>query len=394
MNRNWTHKKLGFCYPYIKNGANIKQVANAGGYPITRIETLSGGVFNRDRMGYADVYDIERYKDYVLEDGDLLMSHINSKTYIGRTVEYKVKEDELIIHGMNLLRLKGNDGSLLSSFFAYYTQSNSFKSDVARIRKDAVNQSSFAIYDLRNFDIPVPPIDTQKAVVEELDQINALIAIKEKQLRELEELEQTIFHEMFGDPITNKRWEKKKIREMGLVKTGNTPRRSVKSYYSSKDIEWIKTDNIVRGQLYATQAEEYLSEEGAMVGRISKAGSVLVACIAGSISSIGKACLLDRDAAFNQQINSIEPNDSILGRYLYGLLDASSNYIQTKASNGMKHILSKSAFEEIELIVPPIDKQQEYIDCVAEIDSMKMNASKTIKDLEELFFSRMQYWFD
>jgi type I restriction enzyme S subunit len=82
MREGWTYKKLGECFPYIKNGANIKQIKDAKGYPITRIETLSGGVFNRDRMGYADIFDINKFQDYLIEDGDLLMSHINSKTYI------------------------------------------------------------------------------------------------------------------------------------------------------------------------------------------------------------------------------------------------------------------------------------------------------------------------
>lgn len=51
MRKEWELKKIGECFSYIKNGANIKQTKGAGGYPITRIETLSGGVFNRDRLG-------------------------------------------------------------------------------------------------------------------------------------------------------------------------------------------------------------------------------------------------------------------------------------------------------------------------------------------------------
>lgn len=55
MRKGWEYKKLGDCFSYIKNGANIKQKKDADGFPITRIETLSGGVFNRDRMGYAGI---------------------------------------------------------------------------------------------------------------------------------------------------------------------------------------------------------------------------------------------------------------------------------------------------------------------------------------------------
>ena len=176
--KGWEVKKLGDCFSYIKNGANIKQTKDVDGFPITRIETLSGGVFNRDRMGYAGIHDLSKYADYVLESKDLLMSHINSKTYIGRTVEYKGNNEEAIIHGMNLLRLKAIHELIDSTFFAYYTQSGDFKSKIARIRKDAVNQSSFAISDLKRFDIPLPPKSTQLAIVSELDKINELIRLK------------------------------------------------------------------------------------------------------------------------------------------------------------------------------------------------------------------------
>ena len=116
MREGWEYKKLGDCLSYIKNGANIKQTKGANGIPITRIETLSGGVFNRERMGYADITSAEKYSQYILDDGDVLMSHINSKTYIGRSVLYKKENDEQIIHGMNLLRLKAIPSILLPSF--------------------------------------------------------------------------------------------------------------------------------------------------------------------------------------------------------------------------------------------------------------------------------------
>ena len=201
MRKGWEYKKLGDCFSYIKNGANIKQKKDADGFPITRIETLSGGVFNRDRMGYAGIHDLSKYADYVLESKDLLMSHINSKTYIGRTVEYKRNNEETIIHGMNLLRLKAIHELIDSTFFAYYTQSGDFKSKIARIRKDAVNQSSFAISDLKRFDIPLPPKSTQLAIVTELDKINELIRLKKEQLKDFDNLAQSLFYEMFGDPV-------------------------------------------------------------------------------------------------------------------------------------------------------------------------------------------------
>lgn len=89
--------KLGELLSKIENGAVIKQNKGAKGIPITRIETLSNGLFNRDKLGYADIEDPTLYSDYILEDNDLLMSHINSKEFVGRTVIYKKQANECII---------------------------------------------------------------------------------------------------------------------------------------------------------------------------------------------------------------------------------------------------------------------------------------------------------
>lgn len=186
--KEWEVKKLGDCFSYIKNGANIKQTKDVDGFPITRIETLAGGIFNRDRMGYAGIYDLSKYSAYVLESRDLLMSHINSKTYIGRTVEYKRNNDETIIHGMNLLRLKAIHDIIDSTFFVYYTKSGDFKSKIARIRKDAVNQSSFAISDLKRLNIPLPPLSLQRLFAQRIEQIEREKSEVQKSIQDLETL--------------------------------------------------------------------------------------------------------------------------------------------------------------------------------------------------------------
>ena len=84
-------RTVGECFYKIRNGANIQQGKIDGGIPITRIETIANNQFNRDRMGYAGITDVGKYSEYVLEDGDLLVSHINSLQYLGRTVLYQCR---------------------------------------------------------------------------------------------------------------------------------------------------------------------------------------------------------------------------------------------------------------------------------------------------------------
>jgi type I restriction enzyme S subunit len=196
--KGWEVKKLGEVCNLVKNGANIKQEKGAAGYPISRIETLSGGVFNRDRLGYANIFSLEKYQSYVLESGDLLLSHINSKSYIGRIVVYIKEGDEAIIHGMNLLRLKLKADIILPFFMYYYSLTNQYKDQIANRRKDAVNQSSIAICDLKTIPIPLPPLSLQQSFATKIEAIEKQKELIKRSIAETETLLASRMQHYFG----------------------------------------------------------------------------------------------------------------------------------------------------------------------------------------------------
>jgi len=164
----WAWCRLGELTEFIRNGISIKQDKNLKGYPITRIETISDGSINRERMGYADIYDLSKYEQYLLTKGDILLSHINSPIHIGKSAVYSPKSDgEKIIHGMNLLciRLKEVD----SHFINYFFNSKTFRYSLFPFIKHAVNQASINIGNLRNILIPLPPLAEQHRIVEKIE---------------------------------------------------------------------------------------------------------------------------------------------------------------------------------------------------------------------------------
>ena len=167
--------KLGTCFSLIESGAIIKQRKEAKGFPITRIETLSHGKFNRDKLGHADIFDTTPYKRYILEDKDLIMSHINSRAFLGRTVLYRKKGNEQIIHGMNVLRIKTNEQFLDPVFASYLFKTSHFKKAIDSIRKDAINQSSINIFDICNIQISLPSITEQRKISHALQLIDKKI---------------------------------------------------------------------------------------------------------------------------------------------------------------------------------------------------------------------------
>lgn len=391
MRKEWELKKIGECFSYIKNGANIKQTKGAGGYPITRIETLSGGVFNRDRLGYADVVDLEQYKDYILESGDLLVSHINSKTYIGRTVVYEGKQGENIIHGMNLLRLKHNRSLINSAFLCYYTQSVSFKLDIMRIRKDAVNQSSFAISDFKKIRIPVPVLATQLSIVSELDKINELIRIKKEQLKDYDALAQSIFYEMFGDPVVNEKgWEVKKIGDVCKTSSGGTPSKAHDEYYNG-DILWLRSGEVCQGDIYDTEQTITLLGLENSSAKIFPVNTVVIAMYGATVGQVG---ILRKEMSTNQAICGILPNGVLTPEYLnYFLLRKKSEFLKL-AIGGAQANISQQIIRKTLIPLPPLSLQKYFTCRIRQIEQQKAAIQKTITDLETLLAARMHYWFD
>ena len=219
---------------------------------------------------------------------------------------------------------------------------------------------------------PVPVLNRKKQdeIVNILDKCKLVIDSRKRELLELDNIIKARFVELFGDPRSNPfGFEKKMLKDTCKVITGNTPSRAIAEYYGDY-IEWIKTDNIVSGILNPTQATESLSEKGMNVGRTVEKDSILMACIAGSIASIGRVCITDRTVAFNQQINAVVPEQyNIL--FLYVLLQMSKDYLVEDINMALKGILSKSKLEEKEFIIPPMDLQEQFSDFVKQVDKSK-----------------------
>ena len=396
MRKGWDYKKLGDCFSYIKNGANIKQKKDADGFPITRIETLSGGVFNRDRMGYAGIHDLSKYASYVLESKDLLMSHINSKTYIGRTVEYKSNNNETIIHGMNLLRLKAIHELIDSTFFAYYAQSEDFKSKIARIRKDAVNQSSFAISDLKRFDIPLPPLSTQLSIVSELDKINELIRLKKEQLKDFDNLAQSIFYEMFGDPVENERgWEVKKLGEVcSQITDGthNSPTNTEKGDFMYVTAKNIKRDGIILDNITYVDANTHQS----IYSRCNPEYGDVLYIKDGVTTGIATINNLREEFSLLSSVALLKLGDKIVNYYLKAVLNTQSLYNNIRSNMGGAAItrLTLVKIKAIKIPLPPLPLQHLFAQRIEQIEHQKAEVQKSITDLETLLASRMQYWFE
>ncbi|OHD90973.1 restriction endonuclease subunit S [Sulfuricurvum sp. RIFCSPLOWO2_12_FULL_43_24] len=247
---------------------------------------------------------------------------------------------------------------------------------------------------ISEINIPLLPQSDQQKIAQLLTQIEDLISTREESIQLLDDLTKSTFLDMFGDPVVNpKNLKKEKLKKFGKIITGNTPPRVENKFYDSDFIEWVKTDNLFEDKLFATKSKECLSEEGLKVGRKVREGSLLVTCIAGSVKSIGTACLVDRSVSFNQQINAIEPYEGVDSFFLYQLFKISKQYVQHHAGKGMKKIINKSTFENILFPMPENDLQKKYGEIFENIEKTKTIYQDSLKELNNLFDSIAQKAF-
>lgn len=251
------------------------------------------------------------------------------------------------------------DHQVLSTKYLYYF----IDSYMEKLRNGAIGGviKYIKLNHLTDIELPLPDLETQDKIVAILDKAKSLIDKREQTIQKFDELLRATFLDMFGDPVQNERkWNKKQLKEFGEIITGNTPPRANKEFYNNSFIEWIKTNNIIRESLFLSKAEEYLSEKGFNVSRYVDENALLVTCIAGSLSSIGRSAISNRKVAFNQQINAIVPNDEVSVYFLYWMIKISDDYIHSFATKGMKRLITKGVFEKIEFIKPEYKLQKDF----------------------------------
>ena len=367
-------KTVGECFYQIRNGANIKQGIFGGGYPITRIETIANDKFNRDRMGYAGITDLEKYQSYVLEDGDLLMSHINSVQYLGRTVLYEKQDDEQIIHGMNLLSLKADKSIILPSYARYFFYTRSFREQLGAITKKSVNQASFSVADLKKIRILVPSIDEQKSIAKVLDTIINVIALRQQELQKLDELVKARFVEMFGDPELNPQglpvlpWNAVfltttgKLDSNAMVENGRYP-------FFTCAKESYKIDS------YAFDCEALL-----LAGN-NAAGIYDVKHYKGKFNAYQRTYVL---RLMNEKWSYI-----LFKRQLEDKLQ----YLQSQSKGTNTRYLTLGILNELRFVVPPVAEQEQFAVFVEQTDKSKLAIQQSLNKLKTLRKSLMQEYY-
>ena len=383
-------KRLEEICIFIRNGLNIKNNKSKKGIPITRIETISNGIIDINKTGYANIFD-DKYIDYYLRQDDILMSHINSLKHLGK-VGY-CYYDMKIIHGMNLLNIRVNPNNVYPKYLYYYFKSNNFKIKLNKISKQSVNQSSFSISDLKKIRIDIIDLKKQKLIVSKLDKVVEVISIRKKQIEELNNLIKSQFVEMFE---TIKRYVE--LQKVCLFINGDRGENYPSGDKISKNkdgIAFINAGLLERNKVNWSNMN-YISEDtynNLRSGKIQK--DDILYCLRGSL---GKCAIIDfseRGAIASSLVilrankNEINPNFLLIQLGMEEIL-----YQQNQANNGSSQPnLSANSVKKYKILLPPLSLQNEFSEIVKQIDKQKFEIEKSLKETQELYESLMEKYF-
>lgn len=390
MRKGWEYKKLGeICSSDLGKTLNkSKDVGNMHPYLCAinilwdsiDLTTLKEACFKDD--------EIDRY---TVKYGDLLVCEGGDT---GRAAIWDRKEPILYQNALHRLRFKED---VDARFIMYNLWHKKQIGEIDHKYSKGVTILHLVKYALLSIPILLPPLSTQLAIVSELDKINELIRLKKEQLKDFDNLAQSIFYEMFGDPVENEKgWEVKKIGDLAIVKTGPFGSMLHKEDYITDGIPLVnpihmKNFKIVPDMEFtiskekACELENYMLQNNDVI--FARRGDIGRCAI---VSEIEKGYLCGTGSLF---VRFTEDLESVFIMYIIRS-ESFSKHLVSKAKGATMLNINSNTIADLVIPLPPLPLQHLFAHRIEQIEHQKSEVQKAITDLETLLASRMQYWFE
>ena len=238
----------------------------------------------------------------------------------------------------------------------------------------------------------VPPLEEQRRIAAILDQAETLRTQRRTALALQGSLTQSLFLDMFGDPVANpKGFIKQPLSVVAEITTGSTPGRGADGYYGG-NIPWVKTTEVTGGEIHDT--EEKLTEAGlkAIRGKLHPINSIVVAMY-GQGQTRGRCALLCIEASCNQACGVIRPSEEFVPRFMFAQLLLAYERLRALGRGGNQENLNLQLLGSFEVLVPPEVLQQTFATRIASIEALKATHRRALAALDALFASLQQRAF-
>lgn len=390
MRKGWEYKKLGeICSSDLGKTLNkSKDVGNMRPYLCAinilwdsiDLTTLKEACFKDD--------EIDRY---TVKYGDLLVCEGGDT---GRAAIWDRKEPILYQNALHRLRFKeGVD----ARFIMYNLWHKKQIGEIDHKYSKGVTILHLVKSALLSISILLPPKSTQLAIVSELDKINELIRLKKEQLKDFDNLAQSLFYEMFGDPVENEMgWE---VKKLGEICTDITDGDHMPPPKSESGIPFITISDIDKDtRCLNFENTFYVPEDyynNLKENRKPQKGDLLYT-VTGSYG-IPVIVKTDKRFCFQRHIALLRPNKEILSTIFlcYWVLSDGVKFMADKVATGIaQKTVGLNSIRKFSCILPPLPLQRLFAQRIEQIEREKSEVQKSIQDLETLLASRMQYWFE
>lgn len=239
--------------------------------------------------------------------------------------------------------------------------------------------------------IPLPPLATQKKIAEILDAADAHRQKTKQLLTKYDELAQSIFLEMFGDPVTNpKGWEVVKFSEVGKLDRGKSKHRPRNAPELLGGIHpLIQTGDVANSGGYIKEYNSTYSDLGLQQSKMWPKGTLCITIAA----NIAKTGILKFDACFPDSVVGFIPNKKTTNEYVQGWMKFLQKIIEDSAPESAQKNINLKILRDLDFMLPKIELQKKYTDTVNSIEDQKDIILSESENSENLFNSLLQKAF-
>ena len=393
MRKGWEYKKLGeVCCPKSKIQRATKCFGGSDEILYIDISSIDNSVQEVNSITSFTMSNAPSRAQQKVEYGDIIVSTVRPNL---KNVAVIKQHDSNLVASSGFCVLRTTDDIERNYLFRYIT-SDIFTQHLMKLTTGA-NYPAVRDLDVRDSTIPLPPKSTQIEIVSEIDKINELIRLKKEQLKDFDNLAQSLFYEMFGDPVENEKgWEVKKLNDICDVRDGTHD--SLK-YLQNSEYILITSKNIVNGSIDFENVN-YISEEDYIkINKRSKVdnGDIIMPMI----GTIGNPIIAHIDGTHKFCIKNVAlikflADSTVNNMFIVNLMRCSSfsSYLLNQNKGGTQKFVALGAIRKLPIPLPPLSLQRLFAQRIEQIEREKSEVQKSIRDLETLLASRMQYWFE
>jgi type I restriction enzyme S subunit len=314
----------------------------------------------------------------MVQPGDLLLT--NSMSF-GRP--YIMKTSGCIHDGW--LVLSPRDQNVLPDFFYYLLGSDFVYAEFKR-RAAGATVKNLNIDLVKGVQVPLPPLTEQRRIAEILDQTEALRAKRRAALAQIDTLTQSIFLDLFGNPVRNEKgWQTANIIEICELVRGSSPRPQGDPMFFGGPVPRLMVADITRDGWLVTPRIDSLTIEGAKRSRPVSRGTVVMA-VSGNIGLVSRlaidACVHDGFVAFTQLDETrCEPG------FLLATLHFSKALHEKNKAGAIFINLTTTDIKAMSLPLPPLPLQHEFARRITAVKKLRTAHRTSLAELDALFAS-------